>query len=66
MEATMAETTSQTKSSTELQEWSLAVANDPDLIVIALFFTVGLLAAIYLSIHFPMSDQVATFLSQAS
>jgi hypothetical protein len=66
MEAAMADTTSQTKTSTEVQDWSWAVTNDPDVIAIALFFTVGLLASIYLSIHFPMSDQVAAFLSQAS
>ncbi len=61
----MADTTSQTKTSTEVQDWSWAVANDSDLIVVALLSTVGLLASIYFSIHFPMSDQVAVLLSQA-
>jgi hypothetical protein len=61
----MADTTSQTKTSTEVQDWNWALANDSDLIAVALLSTVGLLALIYFSIHFPMSDQVATLLSQA-
>lgn len=57
--------TTQTKSSTDLRDRIWAVANGPDLIAVTLFSTVGLLASIYFSIHFPMSDQVATLLSQA-
>jgi hypothetical protein len=59
----MANTTSLAKSSTDLRNW--AVANDSDRIAIALFSAVALLALMYFSIHFPMSDQVAVLLSQA-
>jgi hypothetical protein len=59
----MVSTTNLAKSSTDLQNW--AVANDSDRSAIALFSAVALLALIYASIQFPMSDQVAVLLSQA-
>ncbi len=61
----MVNTTSQTKSSIDIWDRIWVVANDPDLIAVMLFSTVGLLASIYFSAYFPMSDQVATILSQA-
>jgi hypothetical protein len=61
----MVNTNSLAKSSPDLRDRSWAIANNSDLIAIALFCAVGLLASMYFSIHFPMSDQVATFLSQA-
>ena len=59
----MVDTIRLTKSSIENR--SVAVANDSDLIAIALFSAAASLALIYFSIHFPMSDQVAVLLSQA-
>lgn len=61
----MVNTTSLAKNSTDLLDQSWAIANDSDLIAIGLFCAVTLLALIYFSIHFPMSDQVAVLLSQA-
>jgi hypothetical protein len=61
----MVSTTSLAKSSTDLRDRSWAVANGSDWIAIALFCAVVLLASIYFSIRFPMSDQVAVLLSQA-
>ena len=65
MEPAMVDTTSLTKSSTDPLDRCSAVANDSDLIAIVLFSAVALLASIYFSINFPMSDQVAVLLSQA-
>jgi hypothetical protein len=61
----MVDTTSLAKSSTDLRDRSWAVANDSELIAIAPFCAVALLALIYFSVNFPMSDQVAVLLSQA-
>ncbi len=65
MEAAMVDSTSQTKTSTDLSDRILAFANDTDLIAVVLFSALGLLATIYFSMHFPTSDQIATLLSQA-
>ncbi len=61
----MVDSTSLTKTSPDLLDRIWAVTNDTDLIAVVLFSALGLLATIYFSMHFPMSDQVATLLSQA-
>jgi len=65
MESEMVNITSRAKSSTDLWDRSWAAANDSDLIAIGLFCVAVLLASIYFSIRFPMSDQVAVLLAQA-
>ncbi len=61
----MVDSTNLTKTSLDLQDRIWTVTNDTDLIVVALFSALGLLATIYFSMYFPMSDQVATLLLQA-
>jgi hypothetical protein len=61
----MVNTTSLAKGSTDLWDRNWAVAYDLDLIGIALFSAVVLLALIYFSINFPTPDQVSVLLSQA-
>lgn len=49
---------------TNLQHRILAVVNAPETAVVGLFFALGLLAAFYLTTHFPVSVENAGFFTQ--